>query len=548
MNTERMKLFCCKHPIGVAALVLLSVILLILLRAAVLKYQYYFGMYHDDGVYLVSADSLLDGRGYRIISLPTEPFQTKYPIGYPFLLSLCLRILPPFPANLIGLETVQVMLSVAAILVTVSYLVSTKRVTPLLGLVIAFTTLLNTRFIDFAPMLMSDLPSALLVAASLWAAEKKRRDDYSPWLGLLVAAAVTTRTQAIILVPALLIYYAARKRSKSSLMLLLVTTLLVAPQIWWQSTNSKNTPEILTFYTNYLSHAYGTLPSTSAGLTAARANFDWSVFLQINTYFPGLEQIPYQALSPVAFFFLYGVFYYALAIPSMTGLIVLLKRASLPALYCFFYGLSFSIWPIKLEWRHLLPVLVFGYYFYFVGFRFWSSKLKRVLNAGALYTKFCRTAAITFSCYLVVGATVISCSKANWLNALSEPAVPTTAADFQEAVSWIKTNTPADAVFVCNNDPVFYLYTHRHAIMPSRMELWRFVSDKYVDADSLRKAMKFSNATFVMNEPAFRSSGYAYTQLKQAIADEQQQGADGPRPVYETRNKLIDIFMLNHLN
>lgn len=543
-----LKLFCSKHPVGAVGAVLLSIISVVLLRAAVLKYQYYFGMYHDDGVYLVSAQSLVDGHGYRIMSLPTEPFQTKYPIAYPFLLSLFLRILPPFPANLIGLETAQVMLSVAAILVTVAYLVSTKKITPLLGLVIAFTSLLNARFIDFAPMLMSDLPSAFLVAICLWSAELRKRDDYSPWVSLLVAAAITTRTQAVILVPTLLIYYAVKKRSKSSLMLLMVTAAFVIPQIWWQSTCSKNTPEILTFYMNYLSHAYGTLPSTSAGFTAARANFDWSVNLQVNTYFPGLEQIPYQALSPVVFFLLYSVFYYLLAIPSFTGLIVLLKRASLPALYCFFYGLSFSLWPIKLEWRHILPVLVFGYYFYFIGFRFWSAQLKRALHAGKLYTKFCAAAAIIFSCYLVGGAAVLSCAKADWFKAISEPVAPTTAVDFQEAVEWIKANTPVDAVFVCNNDPVFYLYTRRHAIMPSRMELWRFVSDKYVDAESLRNAIKFSNATFVMNEPAFRSSGYAYTQLNQAIADEQQRVADGPRLVFKTKNRLIDIFMLNKLH
>ncbi|CAN5585396.1 hypothetical protein BH10CYA1_BH10CYA1_23010 [soil metagenome] len=544
-----LKSFCQKHPLGACSAILVTGILFVLLRASILNYQYYFGMYHDDGVYLVSAQSVRDGHGYRSSSLPTEPFQTKYPIGYPFFLSLFLRILPPFPANLLGLETVQTVLSVAALSVTCGYLISTRKVTPLLGLVIASVSLLNMRLIDFAPMLMSDLPAAMLVSACMWCAEIQSRkgDDYSPWVGLLLAAAVTTRTQSIILVPTLLIFYAVRKRTKSLLAMLAVTALCVVPQIWWQTQNSQGTPEILTFYTNYLRHAYGTLPSTGAGFTAVSANFDWAMFLQINTYFPGFEQIPYRLLSPIGFFLVYKVFYYLLAIPSLTGLFVQLRRASLPGLYCFFYGFSFSLWPIKLEWRHILPVIVFGYYFYFVGFRFWSAKLKLALHAGERYTKFCRAAAMIFSCYLVIGAAVLTCSKVDWFTALSEPTPPATAVDFQEAATWIKDNTPVDSVFVCNNDPVFYLYTHRRAIMPSRMELWRFVSDKYVDAESLGKAVAFSNANYVMNEPAFRSSGFMYTQLNQAIAEDHQRHPYQLLPVFETKNKLINIYKFNKL-
>src|SRR5260370_1317089 len=42
----------------------------------------------DDGIYLVCAKSLAEGSGYRILSLPGQPNQTKYPPLYPWLLSL----------------------------------------------------------------------------------------------------------------------------------------------------------------------------------------------------------------------------------------------------------------------------------------------------------------------------------------------------------------------------------------------------------------------------------------------------------------------------
>ena len=61
-----------------------------------------FGLYHDDSLYLSSARALATGEGYVIPSIPGEPAQTKYPIFYPWLLSLLWRLWPTFPDNLYG--------------------------------------------------------------------------------------------------------------------------------------------------------------------------------------------------------------------------------------------------------------------------------------------------------------------------------------------------------------------------------------------------------------------------------------------------------------
>ena len=49
------------------------------------------GFFGDDAVYAVTGKSLAEGRGYRILSIPGEPLQTKYPPLYPALLSLVFR-------------------------------------------------------------------------------------------------------------------------------------------------------------------------------------------------------------------------------------------------------------------------------------------------------------------------------------------------------------------------------------------------------------------------------------------------------------------------
>src|SRR3990170_7346602 len=64
------------------------------------------GVYHDDGIYLVTGKALAEGKGYRIISLPGELLQTKYPILFPAVLSVAWKIFPKFPENALFLKTI----------------------------------------------------------------------------------------------------------------------------------------------------------------------------------------------------------------------------------------------------------------------------------------------------------------------------------------------------------------------------------------------------------------------------------------------------------
>ena len=58
------------------------------------------GLFGDDGIYAVVAKSLSEGEGYRLISLPTAPEQTKYPFLYSYILSLLWGLYPEFPENI----------------------------------------------------------------------------------------------------------------------------------------------------------------------------------------------------------------------------------------------------------------------------------------------------------------------------------------------------------------------------------------------------------------------------------------------------------------
>src|SRR5262245_29742089 len=55
------------------------------------------GVFHDDGIYLVSAQSLRDGRGYQLPSRPGNP-PPKYPPGLPLVIAAALPWMPGAPS------------------------------------------------------------------------------------------------------------------------------------------------------------------------------------------------------------------------------------------------------------------------------------------------------------------------------------------------------------------------------------------------------------------------------------------------------------------
>lgn len=516
-------------------------------------YRVFFGMYHDDGIYLVAAKALAENLGYTIISLPGCPPETKYPIGFPFLLSLIWRLCPDFPQNLTALLILQVVASFAAVVSAVCYLASTKKTTIPLALVIMSACLLNFHFLDFAPMIMSDMPFALASIAALWLAERVAADERTKPTsvvasGLLVALCATLRTQGIVVVLTCIIFLAVRKRTAAALGIAGITAAILAPQVIWQTVARAECPQYLSFYTNYVSHAYETLPDLQLLAKEAQSCFNWSVLMQINTYFPFLQNIEYERLSPLQFQLTYRLIYPLLIAPLLIGLFVGVRRASLPAVYLLLHALSLSVWPVRLEWRHIFTVLPLSYYLYFLGIRSISKRLKCYARpCRSLFRKGCAASSIAFSSYLILGAATESSQYVGVYQYLNVS--PTVVIDRVKLAeenrltdTWIRAHTPEQAIFISNNDPALYLYTNRQALLPSPLEIWRFVKMRLVDAQSLLAAIHFAKASYILAEPTFRGSGLSMSQTDAAIASLQQQFPNSIRLVFTSPGRLMRVY------
>src|ERR1700694_1544540 len=77
--------------------VLLILFLTIMVR---LKPVNFFGSFSDDALYFSSAQTLAEGQGYVLPSIPGTPPATKYPILLPWLLSFVWRYNSSFPGNI----------------------------------------------------------------------------------------------------------------------------------------------------------------------------------------------------------------------------------------------------------------------------------------------------------------------------------------------------------------------------------------------------------------------------------------------------------------
>ena len=79
----------------------MAVVGVAILPCSYLAYQWrhlpHFGMAHDDGIYLVTARSLATEGEFRLVSIPGNPPQTKYPPLFPLYLSLAWLVQPNFP-------------------------------------------------------------------------------------------------------------------------------------------------------------------------------------------------------------------------------------------------------------------------------------------------------------------------------------------------------------------------------------------------------------------------------------------------------------------
>ncbi len=125
----------------------------------------HFGVLQDDSLYYAGAKTIAHGSGYKIFSLPAEPYQTKYPPLYPLYLSLAWLANPSFPSNL----TIALALSWISLPVILLLLYKLRQPWLILALVA-----INPYVLFYASNIGSELFFLAILLGAILSSEKDR--------------------------------------------------------------------------------------------------------------------------------------------------------------------------------------------------------------------------------------------------------------------------------------------------------------------------------------------------------------------------------------
>jgi len=248
----------------------------------------WFGQFHDDSIYLSSAKALAAGQGYVMPSVPGEPSQTKYPVFYPWLLSLIWGVWPSFPQNLDAAFWISA-LAGAGFFVVCFFVLRQLGIASAPALGLAAACGFHPTTLRLATSLLSDLPFMTLAVGSTvlaWAAMERLGDRRLSSLWLLAVAvaalAVMTRSSGIAFVLAL-VCFAGWRKSYPLAFVALAAGLLVfgagAAWSWWNqpvfsvdSANLSGYEQTSLFYRSYLGFWLNCVPDWATFQPMAKFN------------------------------------------------------------------------------------------------------------------------------------------------------------------------------------------------------------------------------------------------------------------------------------
>ncbi len=419
--------------------------ILLLLAAAVLAPIYWTalhapaaGIYHDDSIYLNTAQALAEGRGYWIESIPEPIPQTKYPILFPALLATVWKLVPDFPNHVLYFKLVPFF--AAIVWFCLSYLLIQEHCKSAVFAATAVSlTAASPQVVFFSTTILSETLFAAMATASIFFGLKDRRDGSRVALLLsafFAAAAYHTRTIGFCLILGWILVFLWQRRWREGLLFGSVAGALALPWVLWQSLNSGAADPYLS-QENYYS-AYNVVVS-----------FNWQEKLRIV-----VTNLMMLLISMQSFFEWSG--------GKILGLICvpLILRALLakeiPLIVRSFLLLSIGVillwvWP---PFRFLVPLMPLLIWAVWSGAPNWLRKL------------------VVPCCWLLFGQGVYA--SGSFSNAARESGlwIPTAVGKeewrtFMKQLDWIRENTPQKAIIQSNIDPTVYLYTQRKAIRGS---------------------------------------------------------------------------------
>ena len=427
------------------------------------------GYMHDDGLYIVTAKSLVEGKGYRIESLPEPLVQTKYSFLFPAVLAPILKV-----------SAQTILLKLPAFLMTAGWLFAVYRLSSGSWWIVFFTAC-SPWVIFLGTAALPDTGFALASTAAVLLVERKEvRMSRVAGGAALAAAAFLIRATGIALIVAIVAILLKQRKWRELILFLGIVAVVCAPWMLWQSAHPAPSDPVEQYYTKasyQRGHIFGNYkPIEALTVIGLNALFIASSF----TTLLGLS------LSPIG----YALSFVVSAL-ALTGLYRSLRDClNVMNLWALLYlGILLCwAWPSHRYLTPLVPVILI----------FAGTPLERLKKVAIPIVLLCSVLGIVF---------VARASHETWRR--GTPPLPSAKADdwrlTNELAAWIRDNTPVDAVLSATLDPMFYMLTGRKSIRP-------FAADPYLlfygsgerpigDAENLRAHLGRHHVTYVVMTP-----------------------------------------------
>ena len=422
-----------------------------------------FGELHDDSIYYVSAKTLAAGEGYKLADLPGEPAETKFPPLYPLLLSAAWKMDPAFPHNLRSAAWISWLAFPAVMaLLMMSY--------PRMGFSNGLTWLLlavlaiNPFLILFSGRLISEIWFTAFLLLSLVLTEEDGGAGTVVAAGVIGGLAYLTRSAGIVLLASGPLFYWVRGKKHCALAYGAGMLPFVIGWTVWSRVNMLTTsdPDLI-YYVNYIAGYFNNISLSALPL------YMWK---NLDGLLTSLGSLVLPQVFGIGF--LKGIAW-VMAIVMIAGVVRLVRDAH-GAAYAYFAAgsvLLLLVWHFPPNERLVLPVFPLGLAGLVYELRNFVTTMAKGLKQPEMGQRVIGAMMIGVLGLILLGSFVLQLYVGLVFLPDGASAQRTANIPNRAAYAWIRASTPADVDFFAALDPLFYLYTGRHAMSrPLPPALW----------------------------------------------------------------------------
>jgi hypothetical protein len=437
----------------------------------------YFGLTEDDSLYFSSGKALAEGRGYIMPSLPGSPQATKYPILYPWLMSLIWRASPSFPQNLKIAIGFNVVCGFAFLGIAFLFLRTIRGLTDTAALLITALCAIHPALLFHSANILPEvLFAALSLGAILLATRGTSRDGHvfeSAGAGVLSGLALLTRSLGVPIALGLFLATLADKGWRKSLYFA-AGVFPFATFSFWRSAHLAPAaiPDAAApcanvvrmswlYYTSYVGFWKADVLHGSGLLHVLKQNL-LLLLLQ-----PGAYLVDPRTVRPQVLAFAPAVILSAAVIHGLARRIGDGKWQPVHSALAL-YAIPLLLWNYPVMERFLLlflPLFIAGVWLEgkTLGHRLVKDTLRPSQARPAP-----KGAAIFLGLALLAVAICAVKSYCQEFVMLRRTSIARNQllSDKQQTYAWLNHNTPPDSTIIAYEDAVVYLYANRQAIRP----------------------------------------------------------------------------------